>query len=255
LLIGKAGVGKTTVANLLRDKARYGAFSLAAPLKSDLMRLLRRVPTKADRALMIEYGQAIRRIIGDTVWCEALDNSPGFAECSESKLTVIDDGRHLVEYDYFVVQRGFVPVRIVAPDEIRFERLLTRDGVDQRAVLTGQETELDGVEVSFVIDNSGTLGDLERQVSEMLARINDPSYVAPAYPRMLRIGDRVRLTEEAIQAWTWYEPLQDDLRKTIAVVKDIVDGAYVLVKERNGAWFYTTSKRSNLALVEENGDD
>lgn len=177
-LIGKAGVGKDEVARFMRERG-YRQRALATPIKIICGDIAGRLVTKEDRALLIDFGQTCRRLFGEDVWCKhAWNEVVEFQQAEQLSRRpvmpfVISDGRHSVEYDYFVVQRGFVPVRIVAPDEVRFERLLKRDGVDQRAVLAGQETELDDVAVAFTIDNSGTLDDLERQVSEMLARIND----------------------------------------------------------------------------------
>lgn len=153
-------------------KRYYEPFALAQPIKNELGRWLRRPATKGDRALMIDFGQTFRRWFGDGVWCDTLDKDECFRDYSSCGRAVIDDGRHLVEYRYFVEERGFVPVRIVAPDEVRFERLLKRDGVDQRWV-DAHERELDDVDVAYTIVNDGTLDELEAKVEAMLATINE----------------------------------------------------------------------------------
>lgn len=170
--MGDAGSGKTTVATMLHTSGPHCVYSLAAPIKRDLRRFLGREATKADRALMIEYGQAMRRIFGDTVWCEALAHDEGFKIDAPFGFAAIDDGRHLVEYRFFVEERGFVPVRIVTPDELRFERLMARDNVDQRWV-SEHERELDNVAVAFTIVNDGTMEALDAQVEAMLKAINE----------------------------------------------------------------------------------
>lgn len=176
-LIGKAGVGKDTVAERLWIVHRLRLFALASPIKEFIGGMLDRDVTKADRALMIDFGQKYREWFGADVWCRlAMEDVQrrwkSDDRCANARNpVVITDGRHLVEFDYFVVQRGFIPVRIVCDDETRFARLLERDGVDQRAVLAGQETELDGVEVAWTIDNNGTKDDLYRQVDEMMRKI------------------------------------------------------------------------------------
>jgi dephospho-CoA kinase len=175
-LMGSAGAGKTTVALMLEARG-YSTWALAGPIKRMLAELLGREPTKADRALMIDFGQTMRSMFGEGVWCDYawrnIEDCRRFDETSGlgSFACTIEDGRHLVEYDYFVTQRGFVPVRIVAPDEVRFERLLKRDGVDQRWV-DAHERELDNVDIAYTIVNDGTLDELEAKVEAMLAKIN-----------------------------------------------------------------------------------
>lgn len=177
-IFGKAGSGKTTTANYLRSVYGYRTFALADPIKKKIAEMLGREPTKADRALLIDFGQTYRTWFGDDVWCRVaweniLDEwrrdllnrglTPGQSP------VLIEDGRHLVEYDFFVKERWFVPIRIVASDEVRFRRLLERDGVDQRDVLAGQETELDGVEATYTIVNDGNdLDELYRKVDEIM---------------------------------------------------------------------------------------
>lgn len=175
--MGYAGAGKTTVAKMLAARG-YRIFALAMPIKVELERWLKRKPTKADRALMIEFGQSFRRWFGSSVWCRwtwecieaerILDEDVRY---QASPPEVVEDGRHLREYGFFVVERGFVPVRIMCDDETRFERLMRRDNVDQREVLTGKEDELNDVAVAYTIHNDGTMDELERQVDEMLREV------------------------------------------------------------------------------------
>jgi dephospho-CoA kinase len=166
-LIGYAGSGKDETGRFLRRHG-YSLTALAEPIKAVCSEHLGRPVTKADRALLIEFGQSYRRWFGETFWCHFADDDMRIWNRYPAAIT---DGRHLVEYDYFVTQRGFVPVRIVAPDEVRFERLLKRDGVDQRWV-DAHERELDNVDIAYTIVNDGTLDELEAKVEAMLAKIN-----------------------------------------------------------------------------------
>lgn len=180
-IFGKAGVGKTTTANYLRSAYGYRTFALADPIKKKIAEMLGREPTKADRALLIDFGQAYRTWFGDDVWCRvAWENILDSWRCDLLKrgLTpgqvpvLIEDGRHLTEYDFFVKERYFVPIRIVAPDEVRFRRLFERDGVDQRDVLAGKETELDEVYAEYTIVNDGNdLNELYRTIDEVMQKM------------------------------------------------------------------------------------
>src|SRR5690606_35091402 len=182
-IFGKAGSGKTTTANYLRSVYGYRTFALADPIKKKIAEMLGREPTKADRTLLIDFGQTYRTWFGDDVWCRVaweniLDEwrrdllnrglTPGQSP------VLIEDGRHLVECFFFVTERWFDPILVVASEEVRFHRLLERDGVDQRALLAGQETELDGVAATYTIVNDGNdLDELYRKVDEIVRHMRE----------------------------------------------------------------------------------
>lgn len=171
-LIGKAGVGKGEVSDIL-DRSGYTTHALADGVKYEYWRWYDERPTKADRAKVIEIAETYKRLYGPDVWCwyvlDGITNSWGEVKRGPHAIT---DGRFIVEYEEFVVKRKFVPVRITAPDELRFQRLIERDGVDQRSVLAGQETELDGVDIAWtIVNDTNDLSDLERKVIDMLEHV------------------------------------------------------------------------------------
>ena len=66
---------------------------------------------------------------------------------------------------------GFIPLKIIVDDEIRFQRLLKRDGFvpDKEATRHKTENELDDPDLFFeLIDNNGTLEDLARRAKELV---------------------------------------------------------------------------------------
>lgn len=172
-LFGRALAGKTTVAKLLEDRD-YAVFALADAIKDEIYNRIGRPPTKADRALMIDVGQTYKRLYGERIWCDYLNEDvESYRHADNNALpVVIEDGRHIVEYEFFVKERGFIPVKVVASDETRLQRMLIRDNVDQRGMIGNAENEVDTMEPTFEIDNDGTMDDLIEHVDKIVSYLD-----------------------------------------------------------------------------------
>lgn len=173
LLFGKAGSGKDSVAEILR-KDGYRLYSLAQHVRDEFQRFYGRPATRADRAKLIEIGETYKRIYGDDVWVRRTLEEirlDGWGRDLADKPVAITDGRYLVEFDTFT-NLGYATVRVWAPDEVRYQRLIDRDGIDQRAVLAGKEDELDAVTPTENVFNTGSLEHLETTVKSLLRRLN-----------------------------------------------------------------------------------
>lgn len=173
LLYGKAGAGKDSVADVLREFG-YRLGSLASFVRSEFERHHGRWPKRSDRAQLIDMAETYKRLYGHDIWVRQLCDTyrDAIDESSFRQPFAITDGRYQVEYDHFVTRLGFASVRVWAPDDVRYERLIARDGFDQRDILAGHEDELDYVRSDFVISNDGSLSRLRRQVIEMLSKLN-----------------------------------------------------------------------------------
>jgi len=171
IIFGPAGAGKTTVAKMIHESESITKIvSLGAKIKN-ICRELKYDPEKSDRELQQGVGQGMRGIFGDTVWCEFLWDS--FSRRGIN--LIIDDGRQMSELKFWI-DKGFIPVGINADIDTRADRLLARDGYDQRDRLT-HETEITAEQIAedccrFYIRNDGTLEELQRQVMDLLQEVS-----------------------------------------------------------------------------------
>lgn len=172
-LIGAAGSGKDTVAQILESKYDFDIVALADPIRKEFQRFYPGEKARLHREKLIAIGQTYKTIYGEDVWCRLVEER--VKELRNTGLYpswnwqfVISDGRYQVEYDYFVKERGWTPVRIIATLEQRMERLLERDGTTQSDALAKESHELDEVPVAYTIDNTGTLEELEAEVKKMM---------------------------------------------------------------------------------------
>src|SRR5690606_28421976 len=132
MLIGKAGAGKTTVAQYLRDRYGYRAYALATRIKEIAHELfLDRPPEGKPRALYQKVGDQMRAI-DPHCWIRALRKRIAEDRKTWSGPMVIDDIRYPKEVVAF--QDEFVPVLIESAYDVRLERLRQRDGHLDEAV-------------------------------------------------------------------------------------------------------------------------
>lgn len=115
VLFGEMGAGKSTVANYLRDTYRYTKFAFGSKIHSEC-----RLHGNETRTEMQQYGQMMRKIFGENTWCDYV-----YKQGVGIDKVVIEDGRQLNEYDYYV-NLGYLPVGVITDDNIRIERLKKR---------------------------------------------------------------------------------------------------------------------------------
>lgn len=172
-LIGEAGAGKTTVAELLVKRFGFERRSFAEPLKVML-------DTQTDRHRLQEFGTDIVRAYEPDAWVRlflwlleqrrstvasrrlANDGYPGpSAYC-------VDDTRFLNEV-MALVQDDWVVVRVAAPVEVRIDRL-KRNGKlqDESQLHHSSELELRGYPTRYVITNDGDPDELLEDVEAVV---------------------------------------------------------------------------------------
>ena len=174
MLLGKAGVGKTTAAEYLVNIHGYQHLALADKIKRIAESLFPEAfdSGRKPRALLQTLGQKMREI-DQNVWVHYLMRYINLQakHFNYYPPTVISDVRYRNEYDAFLAH-SFVPVRIVCEPELIRLRLERRgDRMTTEEMIHPSETELDNVYVPFTVDNSGTRQHLYAQLDEIVATL------------------------------------------------------------------------------------
>jgi len=167
-LLGGAGAGKTTVANLLEKYFGYVRVSFAEPLKIML-------DTTTDRARLQEFGTDVVRAYEPDAWVRLFFylNELRFDEFQPP--LVVDDTRFRNEVDA-LVQAGWVTCRVVAPTATRIRRLKANGKLqDEAQLLHSSELELADYEAQHRIHNDGWIDfDLLPDVEDFVNKIRLP---------------------------------------------------------------------------------
>lgn len=164
-LMGKAGSGKTTAADILEDYG-YARASFAGRLRDVAGEIWGAEGHSRDR--LQRLGVAVREIDEDA-WVNALFNYNAQRFARHARL-VIDDVRFPNEY-WRLRSEGFVLVRIEAHRTQRVDRLLANGKLQDEAQLEHvSETALDDVIPDYVVTNTTTKGKLEEQLVTILNR-------------------------------------------------------------------------------------
>jgi AAA domain len=159
-VFGLAGTGKDTFAYLMEKHYDVHSVALADAIRQEYVHFLDKDDYKTNRQMMINIGQTYKLLYGQDVWCRAAEK-----EFPWNDDRLIKDGRYEHEYHYFVMDRGYIPIRLVADDEIRFERLKRRDGNTQREALQYEKANFipDGYD-AINVNTNGTVEQLEEIV-------------------------------------------------------------------------------------------
>jgi dephospho-CoA kinase len=167
IVLGKAGSGKTTVANgfVTHTPGLFRKYALADKVK-EIQRDLFPYLTGKPRHVLQHIGMSMREIDPD-VWIKYLDEMI----LKHGEVAVIDDVRLSNEYNHYI-NKGYISIRVLCDDDVRIERMRQRDGdVDLAALQHQTETELDDVECDYTIDNNGTIEQLMEQVDRIIEEV------------------------------------------------------------------------------------
>jgi dephospho-CoA kinase len=161
-VFGLAGTGKDTFAALMRKHHGVQTIALADPIRGEYVRHLGKYDYKTNRPQMIKIGDGYKDIYGQDIWCALAEKAFNWRDEN-----LIMDGRYAHEYHYFVTYRGYTPIRLVANDDVRFERLKRRDGSIQREALEfEQQRFIPDDYYGINVDTNGTIEQLEKIVRE-----------------------------------------------------------------------------------------
>lgn len=162
-IIGKAGSGKDTIAEILKE-CGYTTYALAAPIREEYKRFFPDKNPRHDRNKLIEMGQTYKKLYGEDVWIRLTNE---LISLNNSSKVCIIDGRYKVEYDFYVNQLGYFPLRVFCQEELRLERLIKRDGNAQIDALKKESNELDNM-FAYNLDNSKSLSSTRYQIECLL---------------------------------------------------------------------------------------
>lgn len=153
-VIGKAGAGKDTASYYFAHVYNVRMFAVAERIKMKFKELYPNLDPRLNRDKLIEIGQGCKDMLGQDCWVKlTMDDINNYLMGMPNGYVIISDGRYQVEYDYFVGQLGYEPIRITCPDEIRLQRLQDRDGTTQDEALLLESNDLDDA-IATSIDNS-----------------------------------------------------------------------------------------------------
>jgi dephospho-CoA kinase len=157
------GSGKSEIAKYLRDNYNYTIKSLGEKIHNEC-----RLHGNETREEMQQYGQMMRKVFGENVWCDYLYN-----KTIPTTDIVIDDARQINEFDYFT-KRNFIPIGIITDKEIRLERLKKRVNYEVNPNTFEHETEIQAQECidkcNILISNNGDLKSLYKQIENKIIR-------------------------------------------------------------------------------------
>lgn len=128
------GSGKSTIATYLRDNYDYHIFSLGEKIHQEC-----KFFNKHDREHMQKYGQSMREIFNEFIWCDYVINKANNLGIKER--ICIEDGRQLNEYNYFT-NKNYLTIGVNIEDHIRLERLQKRIDYEFDPKTLIHETEL-----------------------------------------------------------------------------------------------------------------
>lgn len=143
--IGKAGVGKSTIAEQLVKNNNYVKMAFATPLKMIAEEIFMRPMDKtdpADRKVLQLLGTEVGRAREQDIWLRHFDIA--YSEIDAN--VVVDDCRFLNEAEY-LYEHGFFIVKITGRETI---------ATGENAQHTS-ETEQDQIVPDVTLDNSGTI--------------------------------------------------------------------------------------------------
>src|SRR5678815_1010713 len=184
-LTGRNASGKGEVARYLQKKSFY-YYSLSNVIRDEI-RVRGEEPTR-DRLIIV--GNELRQRYGANILAERV-----LAKIEDDKHYIIDSIRNPSEVDAFRAAKHFKLIRIEAPPEVRFQRIIGRQResdprtYDEFVALENREAEGDDtsqnlVKVELMADyavvNDGTVEKLHTQLDELLKsllkKIQRPSW-------------------------------------------------------------------------------
>ena len=157
--VGWAGSGKTIAAKYLAEKFDGDVVSFADGIKYIDNYLFG--SGKKDRSRLQRIGEFFRTF-DEAIW---VNRTLETIQLEVDANIFVDDLRRINEYDA-LIKEGFKVIRIIADENIRIERLITRDGFCDTSLLYN-ETESGCSNLSLSeIENNGTLEEFYKKIDE-----------------------------------------------------------------------------------------
>lgn len=179
VIIGVAGEiasGKDTAGHYIAEKYQALSLRFSQPLRDTLDRL--QLPQ--NRENMSRLSLHLRKAFGEDILSKVILAE---AEKSTSELVVVDGVRRLPDIIHMETDEHFRFIYVDATPETRYERLIKRRQNTDDATKTPAQFEKDTLlesesqirdlksRADFVINNDGTLEELQKQIDEVIAKI------------------------------------------------------------------------------------
>lgn len=175
-IAGEIACGKDTVGKYLSEK--HGALSLrfSQPLRD----ILDRMSLEQNRENMAKLSLHLRKAFGEDIFSKVILAE---AKKSDNELVVVDGVRRSFDIVHMETEPNFSFVYVEASPETRYERLTKRRQNTDDATKTQAQFEKDALletetqirslkeRADFVINNDGTLDELQKQVDEIVAKV------------------------------------------------------------------------------------
>ncbi len=175
-IAGEIASGKDTVGKYLAEE--HGAHSLrfSQPLRD----ILDRMNLPQDRENMVKLSIHLRKAFGEDIFSRVI---LGEAEKSDKTLVVVDGVRRLPDILHLENEKHFYFAYVEASSEKRYERLVKRRQNTDDATKTPAQFEKDAQletesqiralkeRADFIINNDGTLEELQKQVDDIVSKI------------------------------------------------------------------------------------
>lgn len=180
IIIGVAGEvasGKDTVGQYIAEKYQAQALRFSQVLRD----ILDRMHLEQSQENMGKLSMHLRKAFGEDILSKGLIAE---AEKSDSELIVVDGVRRFPDIIQMQASERFYFIYVEASPEKRYERLIMRHNNSDDTGKTLAQFEKDALQESesqirdlkghadFVINNDGTLEELQKQVDDIIARIN-----------------------------------------------------------------------------------
>lgn len=169
---GYMGSGKDEFARHTEDRHNFASYALADGIRDYIRFRDDSYVPKSNRGLEIDVGNKHREWFGRDIWCRAAHAKAQSDPMNKWRAgVIIRDGRFTHEYDYFVNQRGYIPVHIASTGVNRYERLVERDGrVNDVQFRDPRDCEIAHYP-AIEIANNGTLAEFHAAIDEFAARL------------------------------------------------------------------------------------
>lgn len=175
-IAGEIACGKDTVGKYLAEK--HGALSLrfSQPLRD----ILDRMSLDQNRENMAKLSMHLRKGFGEDIFSKIMLAE---AKKSDNELVVVDGVRRSFDIVHMETEEHFFFVYVEASPETRYERLAKRRQNTDDATKTQAQFEKDALletetqirdlkeRADFVVNNDGTLEELQKQIDEIVAKV------------------------------------------------------------------------------------
>ena len=171
--IGKMRSGKDTAAARLATQHGFTMLAFGTALKASAHDIFPNVPRTPKPRALYQF-MNVMRDYDPQVWIKHVERSVEYAlDRKTTQGIVITDARQANELEW-ARSNGFKIVRVTAPEPVRIARAQSvGDVFDYEALTHPTETEVDGFDADYVLENDGDYMTLIVKVDALMAEIKE----------------------------------------------------------------------------------